>query len=272
MLFEESDTDMAVAQTVPYFSYWKQGFSPVANNHALAERYPDRVILCGGVDPVWQTGGVEAAVREMERQVLELGARTFKFYNWQYDRGWHCDDRELAYPLYEKAAELGINHIQFHKGTGLGLENVEKLRPNDLQAPARDFPEMVFVIHHMGEPYHDETVDIAGRFRNVWIGLSAFFVLYNPVAPYRALHMLGRALQVVGPERLLYGSESFAWLDVQAIVESFANMQMPEELQDNYGYPYITPEMRRMIFGENQARLFGLDIPEKVQELERAGV
>ena len=267
LLFEESDTDMAVAQTVPFFSYWRDGFSPVALNHALAQDYPDRVILCGGVDPVWQ--GQDFALREMERQAQELGAQTFKFYNWQYDRGWRCDDREVAYPLYEKAAELGITHLEFHKGSPIGLENVEELQPYDLQGAARDFPDMIFVIHHFGEPYLEETFNIASRFHNVWVSTSAFFMQYWAIAPYRAMHGMGRALQLVGPDRLLYGSEAFAWIDVQSIVETFAALQMPDELQDRWGYPPISRDIRQKIFGENQARLFGIDIEQKKRELSK---
>lgn len=264
LLFEESDTDMAIAQTVPFFSYWSKGFAPVGLNHALAARHPDRVLLCGGVDPVWQ--GLDVALSEMDRQVKELGAVTFKYYNAQYDRSWRCDDRAVAYPMYEKAQELGINHIQFHKGNPFGFESVEDLAPNDLQAAARDFPDLIFVIHHIGQPYYEETINIAARFPNVWLGLSGFF-LY-PSSPYRTYHILGRALQLVGPERIMYGSEAFAWLDVQAIVESFGSLQIPEELQDNWGYPPITDDMRRLMFGENQARLLGIDTAQKYAELQ----
>lgn len=270
LLFEDSDTDMVVAQTVPFFSYWKKGVSPVELNHALAVAYPERVILCGGVDPVWG-GGLDATLREMERQVHELGASTFKFYNWQYDRGWRCDDREIAYPMYEKAAELGMKHLEFHKGSPIGYESMEELLPYDIQGAARDFPDLTFVIHHFGEPYLEETFNIASRFENVWVSTSAFFMNYWALAPDRAMHGMGRALQLVGPDRLLYGSEAFAWFDVQSIVDTFAELQISDELQDRYGYPPITPEFRRKMFGENQARLLGIDIEQKISEIAAVG-
>jgi uncharacterized protein len=37
-------------------------------------------------------------------------------------------------------------------------------------------------------------------------------------------------------------------------------MDIPEELQDRYGYPDITEQDKRKILGENQARLFGIDV------------
>lgn len=267
LLFEQSQTDMVVAQTVPYRAYWKNAFAPAKLNYELAAAYPDRVIFCGGVDPLWEEGGVEAACREMERQVVEWGAQTFKFYNSQYDRHWRCDDRQIAYPMYEKAQALGIGHIQFHKGDPIGMENLETLSPLDLQAPARDFPDLKFVIHHLGDPYWEETCNIGNRFPNVYLSCAGGLMAYYPIAPERTYHMLGRALQLVGPDRMMYGSEAFAWLDVQAIIDQFAELQIPEELQDRYGYPEITPAMRRRMFGETQAELFGLDIAERVTRL-----
>ena len=53
IMFEESDTDMAVAQTVPLMGWFKEGFSPARANYSLAEAYPDRVVFCGGVDPLY---------------------------------------------------------------------------------------------------------------------------------------------------------------------------------------------------------------------------
>ena len=105
--------------------------------------------------------------------MTELGAVSLKFYNGHVDKSWRCDDEKLAYPLYERARELGIKVLQFHKGNPFGTENIEQLRPNDLQCAARDFPDLTFVIHHLAMPYFDECVNIAARFPNIYLALSA---------------------------------------------------------------------------------------------------
>ncbi|MPY72611.1 MAG: hypothetical protein GEU92_21525 [Alphaproteobacteria bacterium] len=46
-----------------------------------------------------------------------------------------------------------------------------------------------------------------------------------------------------------------------------AQLRMPEELQDRYGYPEITDRAKRKILGLNQARLFGVDVRSKLREL-----
>jgi len=81
-----------------------------------------------------------------------------------------------------------------------------------------------------------------------------------------AMHALGKALMFVGPDRLLWGSESFLSASVQPWVDLFATIQIPEEYQDRCGYPAITEEGRRKMFGLNQARLLGIDVAAKVAE------
>jgi len=73
----------------------------------------------------------------------------------------------------------------------------------------------------------------------------------------------------VGPDRLLWGTESFLAAAAQPWVDLFAGVQIPEELQDKYGYPPITEEARRKMFGLNQARLLGIDVAEKIAQLRR---
>src|SRR6266404_1602557 len=265
-LFENSQIDMAVAQTVPLYAYFKDGFAPSARNYELARAYPNRFVFCGGVDPLWQ--GVDAALDELERQRVEWGAMSYKFYQTQYDRSWRADDEKLAYPLYERCIKLGVTSVQFHKGVPFAFENIEDLRPNDLQKAARDFPKLNFVIHHIGMPFVDETMNIAARFPNVWVALSGWVNAY-PLMPYEMLHALGKALMFVGPDRLLWGTESFLAAAAQPWVDLFAGVQIPEELQDKYGYPPITEEARRKMFGLNQARLLGIDVAEKIAQLRR---
>lgn len=268
-LFVHSDTDMAMAQTVPLFGFWEEGFAPARLQYALKEACPERVVFCGGVDPLFQ--GIRGAVREMQRQVEEWGAVSFKFYKAHGPRlAWSVDDRDVAYPLWEKALELGISHVQFHCGLPFGNERVEALRPNDIQAAAADFPDLVFVIHHLGLPYFDETVNIAARYENVWLSLSSIVFNTWAVSPWDTYTRLGTVLRSVGHRRVLWGSEAFIWPDVQPLIELFATMQIPDELQERYGFPAITEAARRDVFGLNQARLLGIDVAAKLAELAPA--
>jgi predicted TIM-barrel fold metal-dependent hydrolase len=165
----------------------------------------------------------------------------------------------LAYPLWEKALELGIKMVQFHKGLPLGRQKVEDVRPNDLQEPAYDFPELNFGIHHLGDPYIDETINIAARFENVYLILPTLFNQYF-VQPREMIGRLGKALFYCGDDRICYGTDAFAWPHVQSYIDAFATMEMPDDLQDGYGYPALARETKEKIFGLNFARGAGIDL------------
>ena len=138
LVFVQAPTDMAMAQVVPLFDWYEDFFAPVLAQHAMAAAYPDRVLFCGGVDPLYR--GLPDALAQIEYQARELGARSMKFYNGHERQSWRCDDEKLAYPLYERCRDLGVTTLQFHKGTPFGLQPLEPLSPLDLQRPARDFP------------------------------------------------------------------------------------------------------------------------------------
>jgi hypothetical protein len=265
VLFEESDTDFAMVQTVPLMKLFKEGMSPARLSYELAQSNPDRYFFCGGVDPLHN--GVQAALDEMDRQHEEWGAVSFKFYQAQdIKSAWRADDEELAYPLYEKAIKLGIKGIQFHKGLPLGWQRVEDLAPNDLQRAAYDFPSLNFGAHHFGDPYVAEMIDIASRFSNIFIIMPVWFNVYF-VQPWEMLHRLGKALLLVGPDKLCYGTDAFLWPGVQAYIDLLAELTMPEELQEKYGYPEITDDVRRKILGESFAKMFDIDLKEQAKKL-----
>jgi hypothetical protein len=43
---------------------------------------------------------------------------------------------------------------------------------------------------------------------------------------------------------------------------------MPRDLVEDYGFPELTPELKRAILGENAARIVGLDVEELKREME----
>lgn len=266
LVFASSPTDMAMAQVVPMFDWFKDWYAPVRAQHAMAAAYPERVLFCGGVDPMYR--GLEDAIEQIDYQVKTLGARSLKFYNGhaRIRDCWRCDDECIAYPMYERARAAGIRVIQFHKGNPYGLQNLEYLSPVDLQAPARDFPDMNFIVHHLALPYFEEMVSIAGRFPNVYLSLAGYITFYR-VAPRRVQEHLGRLLQAVGVEKILWGSEAALAGGPAPYLKAFMDLEIPADLRSGYGYPQITLDDKRKILGENFAKLMGLDIEAKKREL-----
>jgi predicted TIM-barrel fold metal-dependent hydrolase len=266
LVFASSATDMAMAQVVPMFDWFKDWYAPLKAQHAMAQAYPDRVLFCGGVDPMYR--GLNEALDQVDYQVKELGACSLKFYNGhaKVSDCWRCDDERIAYPIYERARAAGIRVLQFHKGNPYGLQNIEWLNPVDLQAPARDFPDMSFVVHHLALPYFEELVSIAARFPNVYLSLAGYITFYR-VAPRRVQEHLGRLLQAVGVEKILWGSEAALAGSPAPYLRAFMELEIPADLRSGYGYPQITRDDKRKILGENFAKLMGIDIEAKQREL-----
>lgn len=257
MVFDDTLTDFAMAQVVPIYDWYRDWFAPVRAQYEMARQYPERVMFCGGVDPKYE--GLSAALEHIEEQVKDMGARSMKFYNGHSDGSWACDDEQLAYPMYERCLALGIDVIQFHKGIPFGVQNMEALRPNDLQAPARDFPNMRFIIHHLSWPYFEETVSIASRFPNIYLALSGTVSRFF-TGPRKMQEIMGRLLGEVGSAKLLWGSESPLVGAPRPYLEAFMAMQISDDLMDGYGYPQITDADKAAILGENFAKLMGVDL------------
>ncbi|MGH7903133.1 MAG: amidohydrolase family protein [Candidatus Dormibacteraceae bacterium] len=263
MVFVEAKTDLAMAQAVPIFDWYQDWFAPVQAQYEMARAHPHQVLFCGGVDPLWH--GLDDALDQLDHQVREMGACSIKFYNGHLPRSWRCDDEKVAYPLYERCRELGIKVVQFHKGLPFGMQNVEDLSPIDLQAPARDFPDLEFVIHHLALPYFEEAVSIASRFPNVHLALSGN-INYFLIAPRLTQERLGRLLQEVGADKLLWGSEAALQGGPAPYLRAFLEMEIPVDLRSGYGYPQITRDDKEKILGLNFGRLMGIDLQGKRQE------
>jgi predicted TIM-barrel fold metal-dependent hydrolase len=265
MVFVQAPTDLAMAQVVPIFDWFNDFFAPVHAQHAMAQKYPDRVLFCGGVDPLYR--GLDDALDQLEYQVKSMGATSIKFYNGHSPQSWRCDDEKLAYPMYEKCRSLGLKVLQFHKGIPFGTQNMEALSPIDLQAPARDFPDMTFIIHHLAVPYFEEVVSIGGRFPNVYLALSSNIGFYV-VAPRLVQQQLGRLLMEVGSDKLLWGSEAALVGGPAPYLKAFMDLEIPEDLRSGFGYPQITREDKANILGRNFARLMGIDIEARQRALQ----
>ena len=77
--------------------------------------------------------------------------------------------------------------------------------------------------------------------------------------PDQAGHALGKLLQRVGEDRVLWGTDGIWYGSPQPQIMAFRAFQISAEHQERYGYPALTDEVKRKVFGLNAARLFGVD-------------
>lgn len=253
---EGSQIDWAMAQVVPLFElYTEPPEYNIARVYELSQLDP-RIIFCGGTDPVFR--GVQQAVRDIEHQITALGSRSIKLYTGHsYGMSWRMDDRHVAYPMFEKMLELGCDLVQVHKGDPQGMEPLETLHPGDVHQAAIDFPELNFIVHHLAFPFDDAAIDLGARLPNVYLSMSTWINMIN-IAPTEVATRLGKLLLWCRPEKILFGSEVPLWPSAQKLLDLAWSFQIPEELQVGWGYPAITDEDRKLMFGGNMLRLLGM--------------
>jgi hypothetical protein len=260
MVYEQSDTDLLVAMPLPLTDLYKDGLSPWEECARLAQLDPDRTVFWGTVNPLEG----RRALDDVTRQVEEFGAKAFKFYNVRYDSGapvpWRMDDPKVAFPIFERLQSLGIDLVGVHKGVPLGPQPVEHTQTWDMDGAAANFPDINFVIFHVGLPFLDETCWQLIRYPNLYASLAAT-INFLVRAPRMFAEILGKLLFWCGEDKIVYGSEAPIF-HPQWALRAFMDFSIPQDLCEGYGYPQLTDQAKRKILGENLLRLHGLDVEQ----------
>jgi uncharacterized protein len=253
----DSQIDLAMIQTVPMFDLYKDGLDAVDRQYELVQLEPERVVFCGGTDPMLR--GLNTALHDIDYQITQLGARSIKFYTAHTrDRSWRMDDPAVAYPMYERMLEHGVNLAQVHKGNPLGPEPISALRTLDVGEAALAWPQMNFIIHHLGVPYEDEAIAVAQRYPNIYLSMSTWINMIR-AAPRLTAERFGKALRGVGADHILWGTEAPLGPHPQDLLDWVWDFQMPDDLVAGYAYPRISDADRADMFGRNLLRLLDLD-------------
>jgi hypothetical protein len=64
----------------------------------------------------------------------------------------------------------------------------------------------------------------------------------------------------MGPDRVVFGSDAVWYGSPQWQIDALWRFQIPEDMRKRYGYPELTPAVKRKILGLNSARLYGIEV------------
>jgi len=264
-VFLESQTDFAVYHVLPIGSF-HDGLCAVAKAVEARERWPGRVLTYCGVDPMLGA----AAIEEMERQVELLDPVGLKLYpnSWVGNEvsGWKMDDPEIAFPLFERAQELGLKVVAVHKALPLGPVPMEHYKVDDIDRAAIAFPDLNFEIVHGGMAFLEETAWQLARFPNVYVNLE----ITSALAPNRPLAFMQAMAALVGPggagafDRILWGTGAMAHHPQPALEAFWNRFDFPAELIEKAGLPAVTREVKRKILFDNFVRMSGIDLESRL--------
>jgi predicted TIM-barrel fold metal-dependent hydrolase len=240
-----------------------------------------RMLAHGLVTP--QLG--QADLDFMDQQAATLKVDAWKGYTGAapkgFDRGWSVDDEKIAYPMLERARKLGVTRVCLHKGLPLGpVEDYN--HPRDLIKAAKDFPDIDFLAYHAGllgvgaagppgeVPWTSEFCRMKKQepgLRNIYVELGSTFGQLVTTHPTACAHLLGQVVDAFGPDHVLWGTDSIWYGTPQWQIEAFRRFEIPEALVEKHGYAPLTRSVKAQVFGLNAARLFGVDVRAKRNEL-----
>jgi len=85
--------------------------------------------------------------------------------------------------------------------------------------------------------------------------------------PEQAAHVIGKLLQHLGPDRILWGTDAIWYGSPQDQIQAFRTFQISTDFQERFAYPALTDEVRRKIFGLNAARVYGVN-PDEIRRAQ----
>jgi hypothetical protein len=275
-VFMDSDTDVMVLSFVPST---REGEPLTIEEAAAAQEIvgglkgTHRLLLHGRVNPN-QDGDVE----DMQRLRDDFGIQAWKTYTqWGPDgEGYALTDEATGVRFMEEARRLDVPVIAIHKGIPFGEQSYENSLCTDVGPAAKKYPELSFLIYHSGfvpgqaegpyDPERNEGIDSLVRTvvendlkgGNVYaeLGSTWRFLMRDPDS---AAHALGKMLKYIGEDNVLWGTDSIWYGSPQDQIQAFRAFQISEEFQDKYGYPALTPEIKRKILGLNALKPYRLE-------------
>ncbi|MCL4515573.1 MAG: amidohydrolase family protein [Firmicutes bacterium] len=206
-------------------------------------RHPDKFVGFAHHDPF-----APYAARELERAITELGFRGYKIFAPVLSRPL---TDEALHPVWEVAEKHQIP-VLIHFGIlggGGGIGNAVNMDPLILHDVARGFPGIPFVVPHFGTGYVRELLQLCWACRNVYVDTSGNneWVRWMPY-PLTIEDLFARFYQTIGPERIIFGSDS-AWFP-----RGFAVRYLLDQLRAARQLRIPEADLK-LIFGGNAIRL-----------------
>jgi predicted TIM-barrel fold metal-dependent hydrolase len=294
LVFGASETAVALLTSTP-----GRADVNVLTNHQIAaardvvDRYAGsgRVLTHTIVHPNLGPGELDAMV-EWHAQLRPSGWKCYTLWGPATKAsptgGWFLDDDEVGFPFLERVRALGPRVVATHKGIGGPVPDasVAAASPRDIGPAAAAFPDVTFVVYHSGyerDPFGQEgPYDAAaptptgvdrlvrsladariGPGGNVYaeLGTTWFLMLRRPI---EAAHVLGKLLVALGPERIVWGTDSAWYGSPQPLIDAFRAFEIPERMQEQFGYPPLTRAAKERILSANAQELYAFTAPARM--------
>lgn len=277
LVFDKSDTRLAVLSAIPVVGDVDPlSIDVMEEARRRVEEVCDdaRVLIQGHAVP---NIGDFAAARDRMLEVAESHELSaWKVYT-HAGPGFRLDDgdpdgAQVGAAFLDAVRATDVPVVAVHKGLS---GNDKWASPVDVGPAAAANPDLTFLVYHSGyesgEGPADERPDegvnrLLGSVRDAGIGPGGN-VYAELGSTWRqamtdvddAAHLLGKLLTTLGPERILWGTDSLWYGSPQDQIQAFRRFQISDEFQDRFGYPALTDEIKARILGGNALELHGID-------------
>lgn len=198
-IMDENDIEKAVILPLQFDETF---YVPNDFVSATVQKYPDRFIKFSTVNPLHEHA---YAILEEEYTTGTNGVKLYPplgFYPYQkeFDR------------LYDFIADHSLP-VLFHCGVPLYHSHLRAKfsRPIHFDELALNYPTLKIIIAHFGWPWYGEAIAMAWRHDNIYLDTSA---LYD-------LHPLTEALERVGADKIVYGSDFMGEVEESEVTNTF---------------------------------------------------
>jgi uncharacterized protein len=256
-VFEDGHVDAAILQPTYLKEWYKEGFNTTERDAGLAEKHPGKLMSNTRWDPRDGDAGIEQFRRDVER----YGCKGVKLYTAEWNagsRGWKLTD-PAAYRFLEETQKLGIKNVSLHKGPTIWPLDKDAFDVADVDHAATDFPELNFIVEHVGLPRIDDFCYMATQEPNVYAGLAVVIGALMHARPKFFARVMGELLFWVGEDKMLFGSDYAIW-EPKWQVEGFLAWEMPDD-EAFSDYPRLGVAGKKKIMGLNAARLYDIEVP-----------
>lgn len=225
----------AMITTPPYSSISPDRTYDVPNMFIFEamNRYPGRIFGLARINPHFQGKAAESA-----EKFLKMGFWGLKFH--PRNESVAANDKDLIFPVVEKAQKFG-GCVLFHTGDP---DTYGFAQPTLCGDVADSFPSVPIIIGHMGKGLFDDAILVAKWFDNVILETS-----------FRTPHNIAKAVKVIGPERVVYGSDFYMGGPFGPELE-----MMKVKLAD------ISDKDKKMILGDNINRILKMKVTNHFEE------
>jgi predicted TIM-barrel fold metal-dependent hydrolase len=253
--------DQATLQSTYLRDWYVAGFNDIEKNAKLLDRFPGKIRVNGRWDP--RDG--EAGLQQLEADHAKYGIQGVKLYTAEWkgsSRGWKLTD-PAAVPFLEKCEELGIRNVHVHKGPTIWPLDKDAFDVSDIDHVATDFPNLNFIVEHVGLPRIEDFCFMATQEPNVYAGIAVVVGGLMHARPRFFAKVMGELLFWVGEDKMLFGSDYAIW-EPKWQIEGLVDWAMPDD-PEFADYPRWTTTAKKKVLGLNAAKLYGVEVPAEFQ-------